>query len=244
MRKIFVFFLIFSLSLIVYSGDKRISLGLNGGVEFPLQPNINDGWSDTYLDLPYLYTIDNRYNDSISTAYGVELTFYFLKNSGIYISYETSKKSYNAKYVGKYPNPTSPNILRTLEVEDTVKFDIYESSIGFKLKYVDNKTLFGETSVGITVFQGTPTFMKDMNVSEYQNHKYVLMDSIYFFDDHYHTVGLNVGISLYKKIYKGFMFGIFTKYVYGNFKIEKEERDDFIVPLQSLKMMVSLNYSF
>ena len=243
MKKSFILLLLFSLSFFVYADEKGLSINAYGGIAFPLQPNIYDGWSEPYNELPYLYTVENRYNDSIFTSYGIELGYYFLRSSGIYISYETSNKVYDAKYIGKYPLPKSPNILRTLEVDDTIKFEIFESSIGFKHKYVNNKHLFGETFLGITVFHGTPTFMKDITVSESKDHKSVSLKDIEFFDKHYSTLGLNIGINLYKKFTKGIMFGFIVKYVYGNFKIEKEGRDDFIIPIQSVKTMISLRYS-
>ena len=243
MKKSFLLLLIISLSFFAYSNEKGFSINIYGGVSIPLQPNIYDSWSDTYLKLPYYYTVENRYKDSISTAYGIEIGYYFLKTSGIYISYETSKKSYDAKYIGKYPNPKSPNILRTLEVEDQVNFEIYESSLGFKHKYVDNEHLLGETFVGLTVFHGTPTFMKDMTVSESSDHKSVSLKDIEFFNKHHNTIGFNIGVNLYKKIYNNVLFGFIVKYTYGNFKIEKESRDDFIVPIQDFKVLLSIKYS-
>ncbi len=243
MKKVFILVLGFCLSSSVLANVKGLSLSVYGGMFLPFQPNLSDTWSEPYLKMPYLYTIENKYHDTISTTYGMRIGYYFFNKSGIYISYDTTNKDYSARYVGKYPNPKSPNILRTLEVEDNIRFNIFETSIGFKHKYVNNKQIVGETFIGITVFHGTPTFLKDITVFETKNHKFVKLKSTYFFDKHFHTVGINAGMDLYKKIYKGLKLGLVLKYVYGNFKIEKEERDNFIVPLQSFKVMFGLMYS-
>ncbi len=242
MKKIASIFLVLLLAGLVFSAERGVYFTVYAGGFIPFQPDISDSWSETYLKMPYFYLIENKYREDFSTCYGIEVSYYFLKNSGIYISYDTENKSYDANYIGKFPNPISPDILRNLNVEDNIKFSIYETTLGFKHKFVDSRDLMGETSAGITVFHGTPTFMKNMEVVESLDHKSVLLKKIEFFDEHYNAVGIELGANLYKKILKGLMFGIFLKYNYGVFKIEKEERDDFNVPIQSFKFMISVKY--
>jgi len=241
-----LFFILFSGILItsIFAGDIGLYVSIFGGANIPLKTEINDEWSETYLKMPYYNTIENNYKDSITNYYGVEVSYYFLKSSAIYMSYNTLKKSFKSEYKGKYPNPVSPFNYRSLIVEDDVRFNVYQTSLGFKHKFVGSEDFFGETSIGVSVFHGTPTFMKDMNVEENNNHKEVILKDIEFYDTHYRSIGVEIGANLYKKVYQKLMFGLELKYNYGSFKIEKIERDDLIIPLQSIIFMVGLKYGF
>jgi len=245
MRRTLFFVLFLSILIVnVFSGDIGVYVCVFGGANIPLRTEINDSWSDTYLKLPYYYTIENDYKDSITNYYGIEVSYYFLKNSAIYLSYNTLKKSFDSEYKGKYPNPILPTNYRDIVIEDDIEFNVYQTSLGFKHKFTSGKEFFGETSIGLSVFHGTPTFMKDMNVGEKDNHKEVVLKDIEFFNTHYRSIGVEIGANLYKKVYQKLMFGLELKYNYGSFRIEKIERDDLIVPLQSIIFLVGLKYGF